>query len=274
MPNDQQSEAVTAPPRRTRLKPSPPADESYSGVVGSTVKYLLRTEVHTFAFSVAANAILSFFPFVLLLMTSKVVNQVLNGKTKMGTDATAAAGPGATAASASDVEILTYGRAKGAFAGVSLKRIVRRRFGIWKETVRPNHHDRIRGLRAVAHLHRKRSDVSLRDSAGPFACAIAPYRKTDKQEIKNNKGCDVGLTADSEPVTVQSFAENKVHAVPSHEHGEKTDDAGDDQAKLRPPTGEASVQCCDVTKKRDERPRFLRIPAPESSPGIIRPDAA
>jgi hypothetical protein len=33
------------------------------------VKYLLRTEVHTFAFSVAANALLSFFPFVLLLMT-------------------------------------------------------------------------------------------------------------------------------------------------------------------------------------------------------------
>jgi lipid-binding SYLF domain-containing protein len=58
--------------------------------------------------------------FVLLLMDAKVVNQVLNGKTKMGTDATAAAGPGATAASASDVDILTYGRAKGVFAGVSL----------------------------------------------------------------------------------------------------------------------------------------------------------
>ena len=58
--------------------------------------------------------------FVLLLMNPKVVNQILNGKTKMGTDATAAAGPGATAASASDVDILTYGRAKGAFAGVSL----------------------------------------------------------------------------------------------------------------------------------------------------------
>ena len=58
--------------------------------------------------------------FVLLLMTEKVVNQILNGKTKMGTDATAAAGPGATAASASDVDILTYGRAKGVFAGVSL----------------------------------------------------------------------------------------------------------------------------------------------------------
>src|SRR5258708_31591149 len=31
--------------------------------------------------------------FVLLLMTPKVVNQILNGKTKMGTDATAAAAP-------------------------------------------------------------------------------------------------------------------------------------------------------------------------------------
>ena len=30
---------------------------------------MLRTEVHTFAFSVAANAILSFFPFLLLLLT-------------------------------------------------------------------------------------------------------------------------------------------------------------------------------------------------------------
>lgn len=39
------------------------------GLLASTVRYLLRTEVHTFAFSVAANAILSFFPFVLLLLT-------------------------------------------------------------------------------------------------------------------------------------------------------------------------------------------------------------
>lgn len=40
-----------------------------SGLVISTVKYLMRTEVHTFAFSVAANSILAFFPFVVLLMT-------------------------------------------------------------------------------------------------------------------------------------------------------------------------------------------------------------
>ena len=39
------------------------------GLVRSTLKYLMRTEVHTFAFSVAANSILAFFPFVVLLMT-------------------------------------------------------------------------------------------------------------------------------------------------------------------------------------------------------------
>ena len=41
----------------------------YYRLSSSTARYLLHTEVHTFAFSVAANAILSFFPFVLLLMT-------------------------------------------------------------------------------------------------------------------------------------------------------------------------------------------------------------
>ena len=55
--------------------PSPVSEQKSQGIdlgpgeVASTVKYLLRTEVHTFAFSVAANAILSFFPFVVLLMT-------------------------------------------------------------------------------------------------------------------------------------------------------------------------------------------------------------
>ena len=33
-----------------------------------TLQYLARTEAHTYAFSVAANAILSFFPFMVLLM--------------------------------------------------------------------------------------------------------------------------------------------------------------------------------------------------------------
>jgi membrane protein len=41
---------------------------TYADLAVSTVRYLMRTEVHTFAFSVAANAILSFFPFVMLVM--------------------------------------------------------------------------------------------------------------------------------------------------------------------------------------------------------------
>src|SRR5579885_2819401 len=56
------STSTIAQPRRERLR------YNYR-LTASTIKYLLHTEVHTFAFSVAANAILSFFPFVLLLMT-------------------------------------------------------------------------------------------------------------------------------------------------------------------------------------------------------------
>jgi len=46
-----------------------PSRRQSPSLIVSTVKYLLRTDVHTFAFSVAANAILSFFPFVVLMMT-------------------------------------------------------------------------------------------------------------------------------------------------------------------------------------------------------------
>jgi lipid-binding SYLF domain-containing protein len=59
--------------------------------------------------------------FVLLVMDKKVVSEMLSAKTKMGTDATAAAGPsGATAAGATDAQVYSYGRAKGMFAGVSI----------------------------------------------------------------------------------------------------------------------------------------------------------
>jgi lipid-binding SYLF domain-containing protein len=60
--------------------------------------------------------------FVLLIMASAAVVKVLAGKTKVGSDMTAAAGPsGATSAgSVGGADILTYGRAKGLFAGMSL----------------------------------------------------------------------------------------------------------------------------------------------------------
>ncbi len=60
--------------------------------------------------------------FVLLLMDPRAVDAVLNGKTKLGRDATAAAGPsGATSnGTVGGSDILTYGRASGLFAGMSL----------------------------------------------------------------------------------------------------------------------------------------------------------
>lgn len=60
--------------------------------------------------------------FVLLVMTKKGEDALLNGTTKMGHDATAAAGPaGATAAGTSGEDILSYARSKGGlFAGASL----------------------------------------------------------------------------------------------------------------------------------------------------------
>ncbi|MGA9385728.1 MAG: YihY/virulence factor BrkB family protein, partial [Candidatus Sulfotelmatobacter sp.] len=61
-PAPEAAKAAPAPPRR-------PPRPRFSGMAISTAKYLLRTDVHTFAFSVAANSILSFFPFVVLLMT-------------------------------------------------------------------------------------------------------------------------------------------------------------------------------------------------------------
>jgi membrane protein len=46
-----------------------PARRRPRSLLMSTAKYLMRTDVHTFAFSVAANSILAFFPFVMLMLT-------------------------------------------------------------------------------------------------------------------------------------------------------------------------------------------------------------
>ena len=64
--------------------------------------------------------------FVLVVMNEKGADQILNGKTKLGSNAAAAAGPtGAQATSynvsAMNADVLTYSRSKGLFAGVSLE---------------------------------------------------------------------------------------------------------------------------------------------------------
>ena len=64
--------------------------------------------------------------FVLLLMNSRAASGILASKVKLGGDASAAAGPvGRTASAETDAslraDILSYSRARGAFAGVSLE---------------------------------------------------------------------------------------------------------------------------------------------------------
>src|SRR5208283_4117455 len=63
--------------------------------------------------------------FILLLMSPRSATSILSSKVKIGGDATAAAGPvGRTASAETDVamraEILSYSRARGLFAGISL----------------------------------------------------------------------------------------------------------------------------------------------------------
>jgi len=63
--------------------------------------------------------------FVLLVMNTRGARSILSSKVKLGGDASAAAGPkGRDAEASTDVtlraEILTYSRARGLFAGVSL----------------------------------------------------------------------------------------------------------------------------------------------------------
>jgi SH3 domain-containing YSC84-like protein 1 len=63
--------------------------------------------------------------FVLLLMSPRSAQNILTSKVKIGGDASAAAGPvGRTASAETDVtlraEILSYSRARGLFAGISL----------------------------------------------------------------------------------------------------------------------------------------------------------
>jgi len=63
--------------------------------------------------------------FVLLLMSERSASSILSSKVKLGGDASAAAGPvGRNASAETDVtfraEILTYSRARGLFAGISL----------------------------------------------------------------------------------------------------------------------------------------------------------
>ncbi len=63
-------EAVSDPARRGATQPWPePVEGGTWGRIRALLRYLTQTDVHTYAFSVAANLILSLFPFIVLLLT-------------------------------------------------------------------------------------------------------------------------------------------------------------------------------------------------------------
>jgi SH3 domain-containing YSC84-like protein 1 len=82
---------------------------------------MMALEGGSFGLQLGGNAT----DFILLLMTPRSAENILKSKVKLGADASAAAGPvGRTASAETDVtlraEILSYSRARGLFAGVSL----------------------------------------------------------------------------------------------------------------------------------------------------------
>lgn len=83
---------------------------------------MFALEGGSFGFQIGAQAT----DFVLLIMNDSGANSIMSSKVKLGADASAAAGPvGRDASAETDVvmraEILSYSRAKGLFAGISLE---------------------------------------------------------------------------------------------------------------------------------------------------------
>jgi lipid-binding SYLF domain-containing protein len=94
--------------------------ESFDGPWGAPAMY--RLEGGSIGLQLGGTAT----DFVLLVMNPRGANAIIKSKVKLGADAAAAAGPkGRTAEASTDAtmraEILTYSRARGLFAGVSLQ---------------------------------------------------------------------------------------------------------------------------------------------------------
>jgi len=94
--------------------------EHFTGPWGAPT--MMALEGGSFGFQIGGQAT----DFVLLVMNQRGAKAILDNKVKLGADASAAAGPkGRDASAATDVtmraEVLSYSRARGLFAGVSLE---------------------------------------------------------------------------------------------------------------------------------------------------------
>ena len=115
--------------------------ENFKGPWGAPT--MIALEGGSFGFQLGGQAT----DFVLLVMNDQGANGILSSKVKLGADASAAAGPkGRDAEADTDAtmraEILTYSRARGLFAGISLE----------GSTVRPDNdaNERVYGRKIAA----------------------------------------------------------------------------------------------------------------------------
>src|SRR5712671_5545547 len=122
--------------------------------------------------------------FVLLVMNPRGARAILSNKVKLGADASAAAGPkGRTANASTDVslraEVLSYSRARGLFAGLSLE----------GSTVRPNDgaNEKVYGKQLEAESIIFKGAVAVPPSAQRFIAYLnqkSPKNLSDPESLK------------------------------------------------------------------------------------------
>src|SRR5712671_4687006 len=122
--------------------------------------------------------------FVLLVMNPRGARSMLSSKVKLGADASAAAGPkGRTANASTDVtmraEVLSYSRARGLFAGLSLE----------GSTVRPDNdaNEKVYGKQLEAESIIFKGAVAVPPSAQRFIAYLnqkSPKNTSDTESLK------------------------------------------------------------------------------------------
>jgi lipid-binding SYLF domain-containing protein len=145
--------------------------QHYTGVWGAPAMYAL--EGVNIGFQLGGEAT----DFVLLVVNPKGARSLLSSKVKLGADASAAAGPkGRSGEAATDVvmnaEILSYSRAKGLFAGISLEGSTLRSDG--------GANEKLYGQKVSA------KDIIRLGKVKTPACAQELVRLLDKKSPKNH----------------------------------------------------------------------------------------
>ena len=136
---------------------------------------MMALEGGSFGFQLGGQAT----DFVLLVMNPRGASSILSHKVKLGADISAAAGPkGRAAAASTDVslraEILSYSRARGLFAGISLE----------GSTLRPDNdgNERLYGKGTLA------KDVVINSAIRPPASAKLLLATLNKKSPRNESG--------------------------------------------------------------------------------------